>query len=330
MMNVIIDHGLMLTSAVFTIVYGCVRSHLNTTHHRGGKLDDENEEFTITNIPLHAIQHMDMKTACLFPVIASVGLLLMFYFIQSVYYILFGAVMLYAIFGISYSIYPLVNRIVSSDSRSTWNACTVLCVLFAVCTVIGYITTDWWILNNLIGFGLVVTYISLIKLPTIRIGLVLLAGLFIYDIFWVFYSSKVPIFKGHNVMVHVAKTVDLPVKYMIPSSSSSIGFSMLGLGDLVLPGILMSFMFEVDVYKKTMYSLKQGYFIPIVVGYTSGLIITFICLHLFQAAQPALLYLVPCTILPVLVIAYLRGEFKLLWNGVSIHKKHDVILPLAD
>lgn len=36
---------------------------------------------------------------------------------------------------------------------------------------------------------------------------------------------------------------------------------------------------------------------------------------LFQAAQPALLYLVPCTLLPVMARAAARGEWGELWGG---------------
>jgi len=45
--------------------------------------------------------------------------------------------------------------------------------------------------------------IELLHLNTIKIGCILLCGLFVYDIFWVF---------GTNVMVTVAKSFDAPIK----------------------------------------------------------------------------------------------------------------------
>ena len=34
-----------------------------------------------------------------------------------------------------------------------------------------------------------------------------------------------------------------------------------------------------------------------------------------DSAQPALLYIVPCTLLPVMFTACVRGEFKDMWDG---------------
>ena len=34
-----------------------------------------------------------------------------------------------------------------------------------------------------------------------------------------------------------------------------------------------------------------------------------------DSAQPALLYIVPCTLLPVMLAACVRGEFKEMWDG---------------
>ncbi|RYR06134.1 hypothetical protein Ahy_B06g085927 isoform A [Arachis hypogaea] len=52
-------------------------------------------------------------------------------------------------------------------------------------------------------------------------------GLFVYDIFWVFLAP---------VMVSVAKSFDAPIKLLSPTADSTRPFSMLGLGDIVIPG----------------------------------------------------------------------------------------------
>lgn len=43
--------------------------------------------------------------------------------------------------------------------------------------------------------------------------------------------------------------------------------------------------------------------------------VTFAGLYLMAAAQPALLYLVPFTLIPVFLLGLCRREFTLLWNG---------------
>lgn len=43
--------------------------------------------------------------------------------------------------------------------------------------------------------------------------------------------------------------------------------------------------------------------------------VTFAGLYLMAAAQPALLYLVPFTLIPVFLLGLCRRELPLLWNG---------------
>ena len=42
---------------------------------------------------------------------------------------------------------------------------------------------------------------------------------------------------------------------------------------------------------------------------------TFISLFLMNSAQPALLYLVPFTLLPTILVAWLRGDLPAMWEG---------------
>ena len=49
--------------------------------------------------------------------------------------------------------------------------------------------------------------------------------------------------------------------------------------------------------------------------YSLSLVATFISLFLMDSAQPALLYIVPCTLLPIMLTACARGEFKDMWDG---------------
>ena len=56
-------------------------------------------------------------------------------------------------------------------------------------------------------------------------------------------------------------------------------------------------------------------------AYAIGLIITFVALALMESGQPALLYLVPCTLGTTLVIGLKRKEVKKLWRGVYVVSK---------
>ena len=68
----------------------------------------------------------------------------------------------------------------------------------------------------------------------------MLWGLFFYDIFWVY---------GTDVMVTVAKSLDAPIKLMFPYNWNEDPplFSMLGLGDIVIPGVFVSLCLKYDL-----------------------------------------------------------------------------------
>ena len=46
-----------------------------------------------------------------------------------------------------------------------------------------------------------------------------------------------------------------------------------------------------------------------------GIVATFVSLYLMKAAQPALLFLVPFTLVPVIIASWLRGDLGAMWQG---------------
>ena len=51
-------------------------------------------------------------------------------------------------------------------------------------------------------------------------------------------------------MAHSAPRLSLPGKLVFPSSHTAGHFSMLGLGDVVMPGLLLCFVMRYDAYKR--------------------------------------------------------------------------------
>jgi minor histocompatibility antigen H13 len=98
-----------------------------------------------------------------------------------------------------------------------------------------YGITKNWIASNVFGLSFSVNAIQLLSLDSFKTGMILLSGLFFYDIFWVFYTP---------VMVSVAKSFDAPIKLLWPrdiigyilNTLEKVNFTMLGLGDIVIPG----------------------------------------------------------------------------------------------
>ncbi|PKU59462.1 signal peptide peptidase 1 [Dendrobium catenatum] len=162
-----------------------------------------------------------------------------------------------------------------------------------------YASQKHWLANNVLGISFSIQGIEMLSLGSFKTGAILLAGLFVYDIFWVFFTP---------VMVSVAKSFDAPIKLLFPTADSARPFSMLGLGDIVIPGIFVALALRFDVSR----GIQGRYFNSAFFGYTVGLVLTIAVMNWFQAAQPALLYIVPAVIGSVAIHCLWNREVKLL------------------
>jgi len=183
--------------------------------------------------------------------------------------------------------------------------------IFCVC----YFKSKHWALNNVLGISFCLQGIERFSLGTYKIGAILLVGLFFYDIFWVF---------GTEVMVTVAKSLDGPIKILFPRSltpdpvTNKIQSSLLGLGDIVIPGFFLALLLRFDAYNAKVPALPidihakfpKPYFHSALFAYVLGLGFTMFVMIYFEAAQPALLYLVPACLGSSLLCAVVRGELE--------------------
>ncbi|XP_027477514.1 minor histocompatibility antigen H13 isoform X2 [Zalophus californianus] len=192
---------------------------------------------------------------------------------------------------------PLCPEIINYE----FDAKDLVCLGLSSIVGVWYLLRKHWIANNLFGLAFSLNGVELLHLNNVSTGCILLGGLFIYDVFWVF---------GTNVMVTVAKSFEAPIKLVFPQDLLEKGleadnFAMLGLGDIVIPGIFIALLLRFDI------SLKKNthtYFYTSFAAYIFGLGLTIFIMHIFKHAQPALLYLVPaCIGFPVLV-ALAKGE----------------------
>merc|ERR1712080_336673 len=169
----------------------------------------------------------------------------------SFYFLVLG------IFALSHMMSPVVLKLIPStipivpfhlkftqgegDSKESvldyqFNTHDLVCL--GLCSVVGvwYILKKHWLANDLLGMAFAVNGVELLHLNNVVTGCILLGGLFFYDIFWVF---------GTDVMVTVAKSFEAPIKLVFPQDLLENGpmgannFAMLGLGDIVIPGIFI-------------------------------------------------------------------------------------------
>jgi len=96
-------------------------------------------------------------------------------------------------------------------------------------------------------------------------------------------------------------------------------FSMLGLGDIVIPGIFIAMILRFDAMRAVSQTAQKlnvhttfpiPTFAPTMLFYSLGLGTTLWVMFQFQAAQPALLYLVPACLSSSLGAAVIGGYTK--------------------
>lgn len=88
--------------------------------------------------------------------------------------------------------------------------------------------------------------------------------------------------------------------------------SILGLGDILIPGIFIIFMarFGFEVVN------SQVYFRAAIIAYVLAILACESCLFFFHADFPALLYIAPALIITVTLVGWWRGELKMLKVGI--------------
>jgi signal peptide peptidase-like 2B len=292
--------------------------------------------------------------------------------------------------------------------------------------------TFFWVTQDIMGACMCITFLGLIQLNNIQVATILLLVAFVYDIFFVFVTPF--LFHGKSVMITVATSGGPPEKDAMfcekyPSDPGCRGgdplpmlltvprlfdyeggASMLGLGDIVLPGLLLSFAARLDAAKflvaivksyngddsssnnnnnegaggcngadtilRRTYALSNNtsswwcvccglcswisyifcshgcgegsdqqedgarltawyplllgdggyYFVPLIIAYAVGLIMANMAVYLMQMGQPALLYLVPCTLGTMTYLGWKRQELRSLWDGPKVIATADEIV----
>ncbi|KAI4384772.1 hypothetical protein MLD38_002878 [Melastoma candidum] len=321
-----------------------------------GKEMDRNRDLSEASITL------DKSQALMIPIMSSFSLLLMFYLFSSVSQLLTVFTAVASVSSLFFCLIPCVTYVKSQFglgdpfvSRCCAKSFTRTegMLLMACCgTVATWLVTGHWVLNNLLGISICVAFVSHVRVPNIKICAMLLACLFVYDIFWVFYSER---FFGANVMVSVAtqqasnpvhtvanslslpglqlitKKLELPVKIMFPKNllggvlpgTTAADYMMLGLGDMAIPAMLLTLVLCFD-YRKSRETISlmdmrsskgQKYIWYAVTGYFVGIIAALATGVLSHSPQPALLYLVPSTLGPVILLSWMRRELAELWEG---------------
>ncbi|XP_051556409.1 signal peptide peptidase-like 2B isoform X2 [Myxocyprinus asiaticus] len=275
---------------------------------------------------------------CVFVVMCCTMLVLLYFFYDHLVYMSIATFCLASAVGLYSCLWPFVRRIPFGKCRIPENNLPYchkrpqvrMLLLSAIC--IGVSVTwgvfrnedQWaWVLQDALGIAFCLYMLKTIRLPTFKACTLLLVVLFVYDVFFVFITPLLTE-SGESIMVEVATGPSnsfshekLPMVLKVPRLNSSPlvlcdrPFSLLGFGDILVPGLLVAYCHRFDILMQT----SRIYFLACTIGYGIGLLITFVALALMEMGQPALLYLVPCTLLTSLAVALWRKELPLFWTG---------------
>uniref|UniRef100_A0A3Q4A8D4 PA domain-containing protein n=1 Tax=Mola mola TaxID=94237 RepID=A0A3Q4A8D4_MOLML len=317
--------AVMLLIAIATVVLGgywsgaCERWIIFIT-----VLKEENGELVLYS-PLKVIFFVTLMCGML---------VLMYFFYNILVYIIIGIFCLAsasALFSCLDAIMEKIGCGTLSFSIRNWNLSVRSLILAAVCISI---TVVWgvyrnedrwiWILQDFLGIAFCLNFMKTISLSNFKICVILLSLLLAYDVFFVFIT---PFFtkNGVSIMVQVALGPDasgekLPVVMRVPQFSAwplnlcGMQFSILGYGDIIVPGLLVAYCSRFDVWIN---SRKKIYFVSCCIAYLLGLIMTFAVMLLSGMGQPALLYLVPFTLITSAAVAGYRREMRQFWSGTT-------------
>ncbi|XP_027808227.2 signal peptide peptidase-like 2B isoform X2 [Marmota flaviventris] len=205
----------------------------------------------------------------------------------------------------------------------------LLCIAVSVVWGVFRNEDQWaWVLQDTLGVAFCLYMLRTVRLPTFKACTLLLLVLFVYDVFFVFVTPFLTK-SGNSIMVEVATGPSdsatrekLPMVLKVPRLNASPlalcdrPFSLLGFGDILVPGLLVAYCHRFDIQAQS----SRVYFVACTVAYGIGLLVTFVALALMQRGQPALLYLVPCTLVTSCLVALWRRELGAFWTGSGFAK----------
>uniref|UniRef100_A0A8C3YLG6 Signal peptide peptidase-like 2A n=1 Tax=Catagonus wagneri TaxID=51154 RepID=A0A8C3YLG6_9CETA len=314
--------------AVFTVALGGYWSGLIELENMKAVTNSEDREMRRKKEEYFTFSPL---TVVIFVVVCCVMMVLLYFFYKWLVYVMI------AIFCIA-SAMSLYNCLAALIHKISCGQCTIVCrgksievrliFLSGLCIAIAVVWAvfrnedRWaWILQDILGIAFCLNLIKTLKLPNFKSCVILLGLLLLYDVFFVFITPFITQ-NGESIMVELAagpfgNNEKLPVVIRVPKlacfsvmSVCLMPVSILGFGDIIVPGLLIAYCRRFDVQTGS-----SIYYISSTIAYAVGMILTFVVLVLMKKGQPALLYLVPCTLITASIVAWRRKEMKKFWKG---------------
>eukprot|EP00049_Salpingoeca_infusionum_P018819 m.358915 g.358915 ORF g.358915 m.358915 type:complete len:586 (-) comp18341_c0_seq1:327-2084(-) len=318
-------------------------------------LPQKNINRKIADHPPEENQSMSAKHIIYLVIFASILLVLLYFLYKYLVYVIIALFYIGSVFNTHHIITRVFKR--TACAKPCLTRRKMGCANPNTLDIIGFslgltLATVWvvyrkenwaWVLQDLLGMGLLTVALQQLRLASFRVGVLLLSVFVLYDVFFVFIS---PLFtKNSDSIMVVAATgggtssESIPMVLSIPRINvplCQMGNSLLGFGDILVPGLVVVYSLAFDyrrmlagtVGKTDVFLSRFSFFITAIFAYTLGLGATDIALAYMETAQPALLYLGPCLIfIPLLrCLCVDRQTFIAFWNGQPFASAHHELL----
>jgi signal peptide peptidase-like protein 2B len=179
---------------------------------------------------------MNLVTVVLIPLIGSVMLMVLFFFLGKMFIFLvilfaFGSFtscvtfLMPTVAVARHHVLPRVNDTQTITIRRAEYTAPIVDIvvagIVAASVVAAWLITSHWVFVDMLAFCLACETVKTLRVPDLRIASLLLSIFFVYDVFWVFIS---PFIFSQSVMVAVAvgvtsQSIPLPMLFMIPKAS---------------------------------------------------------------------------------------------------------------
>ncbi|BFU19743.1 signal peptide peptidase family protein [Entamoeba histolytica HM-1:IMSS-B] len=220
----------------------------------------------------------------------------------------------------SICLYLTIQPIVNSLPLHSFIMKKGVSITITLIIVLVYINNPNWWLTNIIAICIAISIQTLLSFDKVHIPLVLVIGLFVYDLIRIFRNCYIPFYDGQSVLKGLSKN---STAYRIPLylefySMFSAGHFIIGLGDIIFPGMFITHLYCID------FLFKTHYFLISVIGYCFGMIGTILLIWNYQIGIPVLLCIVPAMIILSLIYSIITKTLKSVIN-LSLQKRFELL-----
>lgn len=170
--------------------------------------------------------------------------------------------------------------------------------VFGIFVNIMYFKTYSPFLNNFVAASIATYAVLAIRIEKFTSAAPLLYALLLYDVFFVYET---------DMMTSVAMNLNGPLKLIHRKPS---GTAVLGLGDVVIPGMFLSLCSRFDTFLNRILNRRGSrYWLLAMCGYVMALALTDYICYQTNSGQPALLYITPSVTIPIVLMTIIRKEY---------------------